>query len=271
MTHDERILRETFAALRASEETRQEVLHMQENTGKTKHAGRRALTLALAAVLVLALAVGAMAVGGVFRMSVREAQPEETFAGPSVVRENGETETYFWDGAKLVFNFDGPDECSRIRFKPNGLPYDVNAVFSSRDTDGWYSVLSCEGRGGGSEQPCRIDVYYAPQFVDGGNLLLLYADDVNGVEEEEWNGCRLMKFQSLWDNPNFPAGTHDVDCSYVLLYQPDEGYILTVSSMQDNLDELVQIAKSLEVEPTDETVSSADYHDYNRFLDSGIG
>jgi hypothetical protein len=271
MTHDERILRETFAALRASEETRQEVLHMQENTGKTKPAGRRALTLALAAALVLALAVGAMAVGGVFRMSVREAQPEETFAGPSVVRENGETETYYWDGAKLVCNFDGPDECSRIRFKPNEMPYDVNAVFSSRDTDGWYSVLSCEGCGGGSEQPCRIDVYYAPQFVDGGNLLLLYADNVTEIEEGEWNGCRVTKFQTEWENHNFPEGEHIVDCSYYILYQPEQGYIITVSSMQDNLDELEQIAQSLEIEQTDEIVSAANYQGHNEFLDCGIG
>ncbi len=42
------------------------------------------------------------------------------------------------------------------------------------------------------------------------------------------------------------------------MYQPEQGYILTLSSFEGNLDTLEQIAKSLEIEPTAETVSSAD-------------
>ena len=266
MNHDESILREAFAALHASEETKREVLQMQGNKKDARPVARRVLTLAIAAALVLALAVGALALGGAFRMNVREAEPEETFAGP---RSSTTGEIYYWDDAKLVFNFDGPDECNRIRFKPAELPYEANAVFSHKDEDGWYSVLSCEGSGGSrSSQPCRIDVYYAPQFVDGGNLLLLYADRVTEIEEEEWNDCRVVKFQTAWANKNT---SERVDASYVILYQPEQGYFLTVSSMQDNLEELEQIAKTLEIKPTDEIVSSADYHEYNRFLDTGVG
>lgn len=270
MTHDEKILRETFGALHASEQTKREVLQMKNDRKRTSQAGKRALTLALAAALVLALAVGALAASGAFRMNVREAAPGERFAGPSGTAENGDTFTYFWDGAKLVFSFDGPEECSRVRFRPDDLPYDVSGVFSLKDGDGWYTRISCEGSDG-RDQPCRIDVYYAPMFVDGGNLLLLYADDVTGIAEEAWNGYRLMTFQSVWANPNFPDGGDKVDCSYCLLYQPEQGYIIKVSSMEDNLDELVQIAKSLEIERTDETVSAADYHGHNEFLDCGVG
>ena len=244
---------------------------MTQEKETTRRAGRRVLTLALAAALVLALAVGALAVTGVFRMSIREAAPEESFAGPSVTQENGETHTYTWDGAKLVFNFDGPEECSRVRFKPGYLPYDESSYFSYKDADGWYSRLSCEGRAGGSEQPCLIEVRYAPMFLNGGNLLLLYADNVTEIEEGEWNGCRVTKFQTEWENHNFLEGEYIVDCSYYILYQPEQGYIITVSSMQDNLDELEQIAQSLEIEQTDEIVSAADYQGHNEFLDSGIG
>ncbi len=271
MNGEQKTYHEIYDALHASAQTRQEGLNMTQGKETSGRAGRRALTLALAAALVLALTVGALAATGVFQMHIREAAPEEAFAGPSVTQENGETLTYTWDGAKLVFNFEGPEECNRIRFKPDYLPYDVNPFFSVRDADGWYRGLSCEGRGGGSEQPCRIDVYYAPMFLNGGNLLLLYADCVTEIEEEEWNGCRVTKFQTEWENTNFPEGTHVVDCSYYILYQPEQGYILTVSSMQDNPDELEQIAKSLQIEQTDEIVSAADYQGHNEFLDSGIG
>ena len=271
MKLDENTIREAFAALHASEATRQEVLQMQEKNKMTRPIGRRVLTLAVAAVLVVALAAGVLAASGVFRMRVREAAPEEVFDGPSVTTESGETMTYTWKNAKLVFNFDGPDTCSRIRFKPGYLPYEVYRAFSYKDAEGWYSRLSCEGRSAGSDQPCLIEVRYAPMFVDDGNLLLLYSDEVSEIEEEEWNGFRVLKFQSVWANPNFPAGTHNVDCSYCVLYQPQEGYIITVSSMEDNLGELEQIAKSLEIEKTDELISSADYHGHNEFLTCGVG
>ncbi len=271
MNREQQTYREVYDALHASAQTRREVLNMTQEKETTRRTGRRVATLALAAALVLALAVGALAATGVFRMRIREAEPEETFAGPSVTQENGETLTCTWDDAKLVFNFEGPEECNKIRFKPGYLPYDVYAYFSPKDADGWYSRLSCEGRGGGSDQPCLIEVRYAPMFLNGGNLLLLYADCVTEIEEEEWNGFRVTKFQTEYENRNYPEGTHVVDCSYYILYQPERGYMITVSSMQDNLGELEQIAKSLEIEQTDEVVSAADYQGHNEFLNCGIG
>ena len=108
-------------------------------------------------------------------------------------------------------------------------------------------------------------------FTDGGNLLLLYADDVKDFAEEEWNGCRILKFRTEKENKNYAPGEYIIDCSYFILYQPEQGYIITVSSMENNLDELEQIAMGLEIEPTDETVSSADWHEHNEFLDCGVG
>ncbi len=272
MNTREELLRETYDALHASAQTRQEVLHMNQTNDSKHFAGKRVLVAALAVVLALALAVGAMAAAGVFSMRIREAQPEEVFAGPTGADIHGNPLTYYWEGAKLVFNFDGPSECSRIRFKPAELPYDANAAFSIKDADGWYKRLSCEGSGGGrSYQPCRIDVRYAPMFTDGGNLLLLYADDVKDFAEEEWNGCRILKFRTEKENKNYAPGEYIIDCSYFILYQPEQGYIITVSSMENNLDELEQIAMGLEIEQTDETVSSADWHEHNEFLDCGVG
>ena len=269
MNRDEQMLREAFDALHASAKTRLEVMNMNQTKEHRNFVGKRMLTAALIAVLALALAVGAMAAAGVFRMNIREADPEERFAGPSAMDANGNSMTYWWEGAKLVFSFDGPDTCSRIRFRPNALPYEANAYFSTKDEEGWYSCISCEGTGSGgrSSQPCRIDVRYAPMFVDGGSLLLLYADDVTEIVQEEWNGFSVTKFQSHKLQPN----GHTVDCSYYMLYQPEQGFIVTVSSMEDNLDTLERIAQSLEIEQTGEIVSAADWHEHNEFLDCGVG
>ena len=272
MNRNDEMLREVYDSLHASAQTRQEVLSMK-NTNECRHfAGKRVLVAALAVILTMALAVGAMAAAGVFNMHFREAEPEERFPGPAGTDESGNPFTYYWEGAKLVFNFDGPSECNRIHFKPTYLPYHTDIHFSNQEEDGWYTCISCEGSGGGkSNQPCLIEVRYAPMFTDSGNLLLLYPDNVNEMIEEEWNGCRILKFQTQRENKNLPAGENIIDCSYYIMYQPEQGYIITVSSMEANLGELEQIAKGLEIEQTEEIVSSADYHEHNEFMDSGIG
>ena len=273
MNRKEEVLREVYDSLHASAQTRQEVLSMKETNERRHFAGKRVLVAAIAVVLIMALAVGAMAAAGVFNMRFREAEPEERFSGPAGTDERGNPFTYYWEGAKLVFNFDGPSECSRIHFKPTYLPYHADATFSNKEDDGWYTRISCEGSGGGgkSNQPCLIEVRYAPMFTDDGNLLLLYADDVNDMIEEEWNGCRILKFQTQMENKNLPAGENIIECSYYIMYQPEQGYVITVSSMEDNLGELEQIAKGLEIEKTNEIISSTDYHEHNEFMDSGIG
>ncbi len=269
MNREEQMFHEVYDALHASAQTRQEVLNMNQTNDSKHFAGKRVLVAALAVVLALALAVGAMAAAGVFRMNIREADPEERFAGPTVETRDGERKTYYWENAKLVFSFDGPDTCNRIRFRPGYMPYTPNAYFSALNDDGSYSRLSCEGTSGGgrSNQPCRIDVRYAPMFTDGGSLLLLYADDGSEIAEDEWNGCRITKFRTH----KVLSDSNTVDCSYIVMHQPEQGYIITVSSMEDNLDELEQIARGLEIEPTDETVSAADWHEHNEFLDCGVG
>ena len=81
----------------------------------------------------------------------------------------------------------------------------------------------------------------------------------------------ILKFQTQKENKNLTAGEDIINCSYYIMYQPEQGYIITVSSMEDNLYELEQIAKGLEIKQTNEIVSSADYHEHNEFMDSGVG
>lgn len=269
MNKDKQILTEVYETLHASAQTRQEVLSMKEPNESRKNAGKRVLVAALAAVLTLTLAVGAMAAAGVFNLRFREAAPEEVFLGPTMPDMGMPVQ---WDGAKLVFTFDGPAECSAIHFKPGFMPYDIVPGFCLTDDDGWYTRLTCEGTDNcKSGQPCLIEVRYAPMFVDGGSLLLLYSDDVSSIIEEDWNGYRIMKFTSHRANPNFPNGEHDTDACYYIMYQPEQGYLITVSSFEDNLDTLEQIAHSLTIEQTDEIISSADWHEHNEFMDCGVG
>jgi len=273
MKFDETKLRDIYGSLHASDKARQEVFFMNQVNEKPRRLGKRVATVALVAVLAVALAVGVMAVSGVFTMNIREAEPEERFAGPEHVGQSGEKQAYYWEGAKLVFNFNGPTECSAIRFRPAYLPYNANQYFSFEDSEGWYTRISCEGSGSGGRgyQPCLIEVRYAPKFIDGGNLLLLYADDVSEIREETWNGYSIYQFISHRANGNFPDGSRDLDCSYYIMYQPELGHIITISSMEDNLSELEKIGQNLEIELTDGIIFSADWHEHNEFLDCGIG
>ncbi|MBQ9411609.1 MAG: hypothetical protein IJU29_00735 [Oscillospiraceae bacterium] len=270
MNREQQMYREIYDSLHASAKTRQEVFNMQNEKKTIGRTSRRALTGVLAAVLTVALAIGVLAAAGIFNMNIREAEPEERFYTDFTL-ENGRP--FYWDGAKLVFSFDGPQECSAIRVKPGWMPYRVNEGFSLKAEDGWYSRISCEGSdsGGESNQPCLIELRYAPMFVDGGNLLLLYADDAGEIVEDTWKDWNILKFGTHYANSNFPDGSHDVDCSYYMMYQPDNGWIITVSSMENNPDTLEKIGQALEIDVTEDSISSADYQGHSEFFDCGVG
>lgn len=270
---DAQIYREACGALRASEETIREVLDMTNGQKTDRSFTKRALIVAAAAILALALAVAAYATGG-FGLLVRAAEPGEKFQLTAISAPEG----VYWEDAKLVLEFDGPEESHKIRFKPGWLPADYAEYWNTTDDDGFFRRLDGEGQKDGS-QPYLIEVHYAAEFLNGGHLILLEAEP-GEIIEETWGDYQIIKFDGISTIPAlsytnakgelFERPEYTYERSYCLIYHQTEGYLLVLSGESD-IGTLEHIGKTLTVDVTDEVVSAADYTDWNVLMDGGKG
>ena len=265
MTDRERF-QNSFSKLHASADTVTEVLKMQADEKSVFHRiGRRSAVIALAAMLAVALGITALAASGVFSLNHRPAERGERFRLNFV-----EDQELYWDNAKLVFQLDGPETARIIRFKPGYLPAPATYTYPGNGDDGWFTRLTTERADENINQPCLIEVYYAPQYVNGGNLILLY-DEPGEIAEETWGDYQVMKFETVRTIPGTDyRPERQLPGSYVLLYHQTEGHLIVISG-QSPLSELERVARELQVESTEEVITAAEYRGENRFIDWGVG
>ena len=267
---DETKLNEAYGALHASENTFAEVMNMtnQTPTQPKRHTVRRSLVIALAAVLILSIAVSAAYYG--FGLNRRAAEPGERFQFPWHEGEDEQYKNFYWEDAKLVFEFTGGDTCNAVHFKPGWLPREIESTyFCMKDADGWYTRVTGESSKT-LDQPYLIETYYATQFVDGGNMFLLYYEP-DEIIDETWGDYQIMKFTAHQTVPGTEYREEMVlERSYYIMYQPQDGYIIVISGSSD-VDTLEKIGQDLTIETTDQIISAADYQDYNIWIDGGMG
>ena len=123
-------------------------------------------TLLVAAIIISLFTATAYALG---RFQMRHHVSEEIY-----VATFGEMEVE-WTG-EYAFEFEGPEECPEVRFRVTWSPSE----------DYWYpaswavgQTKLVEGREIYNEEfgvympSCVVDIMYAPQFVDGGAMILL--------------------------------------------------------------------------------------------------
>lgn len=272
---DAKTYREACDALRASGETVREVMDMTNETKRSKKFGKRALVIAVAAVLALALAAAAYATGG-FGLFYRAVEPGEKFR----VTITGAPEGVYWEDAKLVLEFDGPEESHVIRFKPGWLPSPYTEDWNRADEEGFFRRLDgADMKNNPDDQPYLIEVHYAAEFVNGGHLILWMAEP-GEIAGETWGDYQLIKFDTAQTIPALSYTRDDgsvvereaytYERSYCLMYHQTEGHLLVLSG-ESGLETLEHIAKTLTIETTEEIVSAADYKDLNVLMDGGKG
>lgn len=270
---DARRYREACDKLHASEQTVMEVMEMTNKAKTSRIFRKRAIIIIAAAALALILAVAAYATGG-FGLFYRAVEPGEKFRATIT----GAPEGAYWEDAKLVLEFDGPEESRVIRFKPGWLPADYVEKINPADGEGFLRRLTGEGQEDGS-QPYLIEVHYAPEFVNGGHLILWMAEP-GEITEETWGDYQLIKFDAIStipalsytrdDGSVFSREEFTYERSYCLMYHQTEGHLLVLSGESD-IETLEHIGKTLTIETTDELVSAADYKDLNVLMDGGKG
>lgn len=240
-----------------------------------KSSSKRVLTIALAACLVLALAITAYAMG-VFSLSHRDPNPGETY---SISWHDSESGRLVWDKFNYVFEFDGPEECAEVQFKEGWLPFAPNENVNAWSTgeDGWRTKLVSEGAEGVDHtsenyQPYRVDLYYACQFENDGAMILMYQTPEE-ILHEQWGDLEVLKFhatQHFDAVEEYSAPERTLHYWYVLLFSPQDGYVVCVSGTSD-METVEHVARELKVEKTGNTIRAEDFENNCVFIDVGQG
>ncbi len=242
------------------------------------HMKKRIITLALAAVLILALSVTAYA--AINAMSHRVPEPEETFR---IVWDNGADGYVEWSDAKLVVSFPETEESKEIEFRTGWLPEEM----ASLQTNSWRQRLTAErltDNGGpkdtalpvysGMVNPLLIDVYAASQFSDGGAMLLLYYTPEE-ITEEHWDELNVdvIRFhctQHFDAAPEFNMPERTLQQDIILMENGEAGWIICIRG-EIGMDQMIKVAKSLEVRETGKVLSYEDFDAHYLFMDGGVG
>ena len=238
---------------------------------------KRIISFALAAALILSLGIAAYAAFS--SMTHRVPKKSETFR---ISWEEGPTGYVEWSDAKLAVTFPETAESKEIEFQPSYLPDEM----SSLQNGSWRSRLTAEKLAlSGSPQskipayqdmmqPLLIETYYMSQFSDGGALLLLYYTPEE-IIEEHWDelGVDVMRFhctEHFDARPEIGMDEYTLEQDIILLSDADAGWVVRVCG-EIGMDELVKVAKSLEIRETGKVLACDDFENHYAFMDGGVG
>ena len=245
---------------------------------RKRHYAKYLIAIAAAVCLILAMGVAAYAMG-LFSLGHRDKEPGESYSIDWI----GPNEKIVWDNFKYVFEFSGGDECYAVQFKEGWLPFPPNENINSwaTDSDGWRSrlVSECAEVGDSSSdnyQPYKIELYYAPQFINGGALILL-DQEPGEIISEQWDNHQVLKFTATSHRDAIKDDVLGIDIPertleyyFVILFNPEQGYAAVVSGTSD-METIEHIAKELQFRQTDEVIKSSDFENNCTFIDVGQG
>jgi len=238
---------------------------------------KRIISFALAAALILSLGIAAYAAFS--SMTHRVPKKSETFR---ISWEEGPTGYVEWSDAKLAVTFPETAESKEIEFRPSWLPDEM----ASLKDGSWRSRLTAEKLAFSGPpqskipayqdmmQPLLIETYYMSQFSDGGALLLLYYTPEE-IIEEHWDelGVDVMRFhctEHFDARPEIGVDEYTLEQDIILLSDADAGWVVRVCG-EIGMDELVKVARSLEIRETGKVLTCNDFENHYAFMDGGVG
>ena len=200
--------------------------------------------------LIAAATVGTAFASGIFVMHKQHASPGETEKHNEVFLvddQTGETETeeVVLRDVAVSFTFTGEDTPNEVWIHPDYLPEEpeqLNPDLIVEGDPGWYQYLSGES-GYTDPIPWQISVMYA--LADTKFVLL---GEIETETETNWDGLQVTEITL--------SRVEGVSENYVILFDPDAGYMVIVAGMLDT-GELEKIAKGLDIRVTDTPVSTS--------------
>lgn len=224
-------------------------------------------TILIAAVITSLLSVTAYAVSQ-FTMQGRPGTEGECFVATF------DDQRIEWRG-EYVFSFEGPSECRRAQFHVGWAPSEDywDETWSWPNEDGYNELMEAYPITFEDENVraprCVIDVMYAPQFIDGGAMILM-GFKPGEITEEQWGEVKVYRFSA--------RATHAIDAeqtvyktgNFVILFHPEQGWIVGVRGY-DTMENIEGIARSIEVRQLDEIIRREDFESNVQFCDIYMG
>ena len=241
----------------------------------------RTVRVMLIAAVVTALLGATAYAAGIFALKGREVPPEESFPvhfGTAWDEKHGA-----WKGT-YALEFESPETCRPVRYRFGWLPEDLDYLYYEKDAEGWVKRWDwkpgcddipwgehAEAVQKGKELFFVSDMYYAPQFINGGALLLLNQVP-DEITEETWGELSVQIFScSGWrDWQTGEEGLFEESINHVLLFHPEQGWIFSIRGTLP-IEDLVKIARELEVEQTDGLVEQSQFENPYDLFDAGQG
>ena len=148
---------------------------------------------------------------------------------------------------------------------------------ASLKTDTWIDRLTAEQFADKypdmtASQPLLIETYSMSMFNDGGALLLLYYTPED-IIEEHWdeNDVDVMRFHCTEIlEANAYAPERKLEQDIILMSNSEEGWVVRLCG-EIGMDELVRVAKNLEIRETGNVLTYDDFESHYTFMDGGVG
>lgn len=208
------------------------------------------------------------------QITYRIPEEDETFQIVWDVDAAGNVSTITWRDAKMVISFPDVAKSNEIEFRPGWLPEKMGSI----NTDDWRSRLATDALGfstyEGMNQPLLIETYSMAQFNQNGALLLLYYLP-GEVIEEHWDELdvdvlRFHATQHFDAVPEMNVPEQNLEQDILILANAKAGWIIRICG-EIGMDELVKIAKNLEIRETGKTLIYDDFQNHYIFIDGGVG
>ena len=247
---------------------------------------RRVITLAIAAVLLLSLSIAAYA--AFFSMTRRVPEKSETFRINWEPNPSGYID---WSDAKLAVTFPETAESKEIEFRPGWLPYELPSElpgchpWQNLSSDTWFQRLTSEDLAfaDGPQsvpayrdmmQPLLIETYSMSMFNNGGAMLLLYYTPEQ-ITEEHWDeqDVDVMYFhatQHFDAVPEYNMPERTIGQNIVVLSNAEGGWVVRLAG-EISMDEMLEVARNLEIRETGKTMTYDDFENHYLFFDGGVG
>lgn len=208
------------------------------------------------------------------QITYRIPEADETFQIIWDVDAAGNASYITWRDAKMVISFPDVKKSKEIEFRPGWLPEKMDSL----NTGDWSSRLAADALGvstyGGMTQPLLIETYSMAQFNQDGALLLLYYMP-GEVIEEHWDelDADVLRFhasQHFDAVPEMNVPEQNLEQDILILANAEAGWVIRACG-EIGMDEIVKIAKNLEVRETGKALTYDDFQNHFNFIDGGVG
>ncbi len=159
----------------------------------------------------------------------------------------------------LIVGFAGPKECHMAGFKANWLPTDKSAK-DLHDDGIWYSRIVDEIYEEGEQFAAGAIPYNISISYVSSDYQLVFGGDTTVVKDESKGSIRIVELVS--DLSQTEYGRVRNTCNWILIFDSENGYLITMFSTLYDMAELEKIVANMEIHVYTETIVPKSGRDY---------